>query len=119
MQKYMNSKLCVSFTKKQPDMYFGGDDTLSILSLTGKKNIACFNCKPMGDLNLTLIAKSDTSSERVLGTASISLEELTAPNSKLSIEKWFRLNQNNKLSDSDPIYLHVAVSSTLPLRLLL
>lgn len=115
----MNSKLCVSFTKKQPDMYFGGDDTLSILSLTGKKNIACFNCKPMGDLNLTLIAKSDTSSERVLGTASISLEELTAPNSELSIEKWFRLNQNNKLSDSYPIYLRVAVLSTLPLRLLL
>lgn len=95
--------LYVSHTKKEPDMHFNGNRTLSILSLTGKKNVACFKCEPMGDLILTLIAKSD-------GTKS--LVELTAPNSKLSADKWFQLNQNSCMSISVPIYLCVAISTT-------
>jgi hypothetical protein len=107
--------LYVSFTKKQPDMYFSGDGTISKLSLIGKKNVKCFECEPMGDLILTLIAKSDPSSQRVLGTTSISLEELTSPNSKLLIEKWLQLNQNILITKYIPISLRVAISSTLPL----
>lgn len=106
--------LYVSFTKNQPDMHFRGDGTLSILSLTGEKNVASFECEPIGDITLNLIAKSNSNSERVLGMTAISLKELTGPDSKLLFEKWFKLKSDSKIPTSAPVYLRVAASSTVP-----
>lgn len=108
--------LYVSFTKKQPDMIFSECRTLSILSLTGDKNVAGFECEPSGDLILTLMAKSNanSNSERDLGTTSISLDELTDPNSKLSIERWLQLKSKHCIVNSTPVYLRVAASCLMP-----
>lgn len=110
--------LYVSFTKKQPDMFFSECGRLNILSLTGDKNAAGFECEPSGDLILTLTAKSNanSNSERVLGTTSISLDELTDPNSKLSIERWFQLKSKRWIVNSTPVYLRVAASCSVPLE---
>jgi hypothetical protein len=107
--------LYVSFTKKQPDIIFRERGTLSILSLSGDKKVARFECEPSGDLILTLMAKSDSNSERVLGMTSISIYELTDPDSKLSMERWFQLKSKNWIVNTSPVYLRVAASCTVPL----
>lgn len=108
--------LFVSFTKKKPDSICSEHGTLSILSRTGEKKVAEFECEPSGDLILTLIARSNSNSERVLGTTSMSLDELTNPNSKLSIERWFQLKSKNWIANSTPVYLRVAASCSVPLE---
>lgn len=105
--------LYVSFTKNQDDMYFSGNGTLSIQSLTGIKSVAGFECEPAGEIALTLISKSNSNSQRVLGTTAIQLNNLTGSDSNLLIDKWFELKSDSNLA---PIFLRVAASSTVPVQ---
>ncbi|KAJ3675543.1 hypothetical protein LUZ60_004585 [Juncus effusus] len=118
-----NEILYVSFTKKQQDIFISGDNPLSIFSFTKEKDVASFECEPTGELILTLIAKSpnptsnsNSKLERVIGTTSISLEELTRPKSNLSMQTWLEVKSKNWIFNSDPVYLHVAISCTVPIR---
>ncbi|URD80963.1 hypothetical protein MUK42_02034 [Musa troglodytarum] len=110
--------LFVSFSKKKPDMLFYGG-TLSIQSESGKKHVASFKCEPTGELILVLMSKLNSkicSSRRasVIGTTSISLQDLMNPDSELSIEKWFELKSHSRTMDTEPVCLWVAVSFTVP-----
>ncbi|RRT69844.1 hypothetical protein B296_00011831 [Ensete ventricosum] len=77
--------LFVSYSKKKPDMLFYGG-TLSIQS----------------------------ESASIIGTTSISLQDLMNPDSELSIEKWFKLRSHSRTMDTEPVCLRVAVSFTVP-----
>lgn len=112
--------LFVSFSKKQPDLFFSGGGTLGILSETGNRHVAGFECEPTGELVLALMSNNGTSHKatsrptKTIGTTSISLQELINADSNLSMEKWFELNTNTQNLGSAPICLRVAVSSTVP-----
>lgn len=114
-----NGNLFVSFSKKQPDMFFSGSCTLSILSETGEKQVAGFQCEPSGELSLDLMTNSNghmpkSGPRKTIGTTSIILQDLMDPNSKLSVEKWFELKSHSEKLDSKPVSLHVAASFTAP-----
>lgn len=111
--------LFVSVSKNQPDLFFKSERRLTIFSESGEKHVAAFQCEPAGELlfmlkshmpsNLPISRKAKT-----LGTTSISLQELSDPDSKLSVQKWFKLVPNSGSTDSIPIYVHVATSFTVP-----
>ncbi|KAK2981710.1 hypothetical protein RJ640_005962 [Escallonia rubra] len=112
-------KLLVSVNKKQPDLLFNSRRRLTILPEAGKKQVAGFQCEPNGDLLFELISDlpSDLSKERsseVVGTTSISLQDLFNPVSKLSLEKWFEVVPASGIADSNPISLRIALSVTPP-----
>lgn len=111
--------LIVSVCKSQPDLFFKAERRLTVFSESGEKHVAAFQCEPAGELlfmlkshmpsNLSISRKAKT-----LGTTSISLQELSGPDSKLSIQKWFELVPNLGTTDSMPICLHIAASFTVP-----
>ncbi|RWR77881.1 glycine-rich domain-containing protein 1 [Cinnamomum micranthum f. kanehirae] len=111
--------LVVSVCKSQPDLLFKAERRLTVFSESGEKHVAAFRCEPAGELlfrlkshmpsNLSISRKAKT-----LGTTSISLQELSGPDSKLSIQKWFELVPNLGTTDSMPICLHIAASFTVP-----
>lgn len=114
-----HGNLFVSFSKKNPDIFFNGSCTLTILSVSGEKQVAGFQCEPTGELVLTLMTNSTSQmprsgSAKTIGTTSISLQELMDPNCKLSVEKWFELKPHSSFLDSKPVSLHVAASFTVP-----
>lgn len=107
--------LIVSFSKKSPDMFFGGSCTLSIFSECGEKQVAGFQCEPTGELVLALISKPAISGRaKTIGTTSIPLHDLMDPNSKLTVDKWFDLSPHSGNLDFKPVSLHVAASFTVP-----
>ncbi|KAJ8638191.1 hypothetical protein MRB53_012458 [Persea americana] len=111
--------LVVSVCKSQPDLFFKAERRLTVFSESGEKHVAAFQCELAGELlfmlkshmpsNLSISRKAKT-----LGTTSISLQELSGPDSKLSIQKWFELVPNLGTTDSMPICLHIAASFTVP-----
>ncbi|XP_020272734.1 glycine-rich domain-containing protein 1 [Asparagus officinalis] len=108
-----NGNLFVSFSKKSPDIFLNGSSTLSILSESGEKQVAGFQCEPTGELILALKTNSN-SHIKTMGTTSIPLEDLMAPNSKLSVEKWFELKPHTGNLNGKPVSLYVAASFTVP-----
>lgn len=108
-----NGNLFVSFSKKIPDIFLSGSSTLSILSESGEKQVAGFQCEPTGELILALKTNSN-SHIKTIGTTSIPLEDLMTPNSKLSVEKWFELKPHTGNLNGKPVSLYVAASFTVP-----
>ncbi|XP_050211883.1 glycine-rich domain-containing protein 1-like [Mercurialis annua] len=110
--------LVITFSKKQPDMLFQGQTRLSILSERKEKQIAVFQCEPVGELVCELVSHSPTAcAAKVLGATSISLQEFMKPaGSPLSVEKWLKLMPNSETAViSELISLHTAISFTTPI----
>ena len=111
--------LCVLFSKSQPDAFFNAKRGLSILSETGKKQVASFQCEPTGELHFELLTCTSSNlavskSSKTLGSASLSLEDYLDPVSKLSVQKWLELVPGSGTTNSKPILLQVAISFTVP-----
>ncbi|EOX91856.1 Uncharacterized protein TCM_000919 [Theobroma cacao] len=111
--------LFVLFSKTQPDVFFKAKQKLTILSKSGQKQVASFQCEPNGELLFELVSHSasnlpGTKTCKTLGTASLSLREFLVPVSKLAVEKWLDLMPSSGNGSSKPIGLRVAVSFTVP-----
>jgi hypothetical protein len=111
--------LFVSFCKRQPDALFNAKRKLSILSESGEKQVASFQCEPTGELLFELVSHSTsnlpiTRAPKILGSTSLSLQEFLVPVSILSEEKWLELVPSSSNKISKPICLRVAVSFTVP-----
>ncbi|KAG7968170.1 hypothetical protein I3843_08G139400 [Carya illinoinensis] len=111
--------LFVSFCKKQADTIFKGNRNLSILSESGEKQVAFFQCEPTGELLFQLKSHSTSNlplkrTPKVLGSTSLFLQDFLAPVSELSVEKWLELVPSSSIVISKPIGLRVAVSFTVP-----
>lgn len=111
--------LFVSFRKRQPDTIFSAKRSLTILSVSGEKQVACFQCQPTGHLFFELMCYSAcnlplSKSSKCMGSGSVSLEELLSPLSNLTMEKWLELVPSSNSENSKPIYLRVAMSVTVP-----
>ncbi|KAK9061940.1 hypothetical protein SSX86_019124 [Deinandra increscens subsp. villosa] len=109
-------RVCILFSKEQPDGIFNVKRKLPIQSEFGKKQVATFECKPAGNLFFELVSGSPsnlppTESVKTLGYCSISLEDLVL---NLSVEKWLDLVPSSGTMSSDPIRLKVAASCTVP-----
>ncbi|GMI67977.1 GLYCINE RICH DOMAIN PROTEIN 2 [Hibiscus trionum] len=111
--------LFVLFSKTQPDVFFNNKQKLTILSETGQKQVASFQCEPTGELLFELVSHSTSAlpgrkSCKTLGTASLSIQEFLVPVSKLGAEKWLDLVPASGNDSSKPIALRVSVSFTVP-----
>ncbi|KAL3525536.1 hypothetical protein ACH5RR_013908 [Cinchona calisaya] len=111
--------LFVSFRKTQPDTIFNANRSLTILSQSGEKQVACFQCQPTGHLCFELMCDSASNlpiskPARTMASGSISLEDLLSPLSNLTMEKWLELVPSSNSGCSKPIYLRVALSTTVP-----
>ncbi|KAM2005270.1 hypothetical protein FF1_000513 [Malus domestica] len=111
--------LFVTFSKTQNDYFFNAKWRLSILSESGEKQVACFQCEPTGELVFELISHSPSHlpmirTYKTLGSTSLSLQDFLVPLSKLDAEKWLEVVPSSGTVNSKPIYLRVAVSFTIP-----
>ncbi|XVE86905.1 hypothetical protein DITRI_Ditri18aG0073200 [Diplodiscus trichospermus] len=111
--------LFVLFSKTQPDLFFNTKQKMTILSESGQKQVASFECEPTGELRFELVSYSafylpGTKMCKTLGTASLSIREFLDPVSKLAEEKWLDLVPTSGNGSSKPIGLRVAVSFTVP-----
>lgn len=112
-------KLFVSFRKSQPDSIFNAKSRLAILSGSGEKQVACFQCQPIGSLVFELMSHSSSNlpiakPTKVMASGSISLEDLLSPGSNLTMEKWLEMVPSSSFRTSEPICLRVAISVTVP-----
>lgn len=120
LQEEHKGSVYVSFRKTQPDAIFNAKRKLTILSESGEKQVACFQCEPTGSILVELISHPPSSNpvlkppSRTLGSCSISFEDILLPESGLIIEKWLDLTTSTSSKSSKPISLRVAVSVTLP-----
>ncbi|KAL2939088.1 Glycine-rich domain-containing protein 2 [Bienertia sinuspersici] len=111
--------LCVSFSKKQPDMLFTTKKTLTILSESREKQVACFQCEPTGEFLFELMCHHPSSvpSRKLLkpfGSCSLSLQECWASGSQLFVKKLLSVVPVTGILASEPILLHVSLSFTPP-----
>ena len=111
--------LFVLFSKTQPDVFFNTKKKLTILSESGKKQVASFQCEPTGELLFELLSQSASNLPgiktcKTLGTASFSIQEFLVPVSKLAVEKWLDLVPTSGNGSSKPFGLQIAVSFTVP-----
>ncbi|XP_021747602.1 glycine-rich domain-containing protein 1-like [Chenopodium quinoa] len=109
----------VSFRKKQPDNLFSAKRTLSILSESGEKQVAYFQCEPTGEFLFELECHSPSyiplpKSFKPFGSCSLSLQECVASGSQLTVNKWLPVVPLPGILASKPILLHVSLSCTLP-----
>ncbi|XP_049375148.1 glycine-rich domain-containing protein 2-like isoform X1 [Solanum verrucosum] len=109
----------VSFSKTQPDRIFNAKRKLTILSVTGEKQVAYFQCEPNGHLLFDLMSCSSSGlpipkSVKSVGSVKVSLEDLVCPTSKLTMEKWLEVVPSSKMETLKPICLRVAISVTTP-----
>ncbi|KAB5524427.1 hypothetical protein DKX38_022176 [Salix brachista] len=89
-------KLFVTFNKKHPDAFFNVKRRLTILSESGVKDVASFQCEPKGELFFELVSHSPSNLPltklcKTMGTTSFSLEDFLNPVSELSVERWIQL----------------------------
>ncbi|EEF35141.1 DNA binding protein, putative [Ricinus communis] len=117
----LKGSLFVTFSKKQPDVFFNVKRKLTILSESGEKQVASFQCEPKGELLFELVTCSPsnlllTKAFKTMGTSSLSLHDFLNPVSKLSVEKWVELLPSSGNLSSKPIRLRIAVSSTAPVQ---
>ncbi|THG09096.1 hypothetical protein TEA_020396 [Camellia sinensis var. sinensis] len=113
--------LFVSFSKKQPDLFFNTSRRLNILSESREKRVAAFQCEPTGELLLELLSTSPSNvpiakSTKTLGTTLISLEDLFNPVSKLFEDNWFELVPTSGIAESRLVSLRIALSFTAPVQ---
>lgn len=111
--------LLVFFSKTQPDAIVNAKRSLTILTESGDQQVASFNCEPTGHLIFELMSCIPSSlpvlkSYKTMGSCSIHLEHLLAPDSCLMVEKWVELVPSSNMIESKPIGLRVAISVTSP-----
>ncbi|KAK7252467.1 hypothetical protein RIF29_36422 [Crotalaria pallida] len=111
--------LYVLFSKSQPDAFFDAKRRLSILSVSGEKQVASFQCEPTGELHFELMSHSSSKlsiirSTKTLGSVSFSIKEYLDPVSKLYVEKWLELVPSSGIVSSKPTLLRVGISFTAP-----
>ncbi|CAL0314136.1 unnamed protein product [Lupinus luteus] len=111
--------LYVLFSKSQPDTFFDVKRRLSILSESGVKQVASFQCEPTGELHFELMSHSSSKlpiirSTKTLGSVSFSIKEYLNPLSKLNVEKWLEVVPSSGTMNSKPILLRVGISFTAP-----
>ncbi|KAI3935811.1 hypothetical protein MKX01_032995, partial [Papaver californicum] len=116
----LKGSIYVQFSKKMPDSLFDAKRRLNILSVTREKKVAVFQCEPIGELVFELMFQSASSlptsnPPEIFGTTSIPLKDLIDPVNKLSVEKWYQLEPSSVTENSNPISLHIAVSTTAPM----
>uniref|UniRef100_A0A803MNM7 Glycine-rich protein n=1 Tax=Chenopodium quinoa TaxID=63459 RepID=A0A803MNM7_CHEQI len=109
----------VSFSKKKPDKLFSAKRTLSILSESGEKQVAYFQCEPTGEFFFELECQLPSNiplskSFKPFGSCSLSLQECMASGSQLTVNKWIPVVPLPGILASKPILLHVSLSFTLP-----
>ncbi|KAI4330722.1 hypothetical protein MLD38_028981 [Melastoma candidum] len=116
----LKGRITVSFSKSQPDSFFNVKQKRSVMFESGEKIFSSFLCEPKGDILFDLLS-SDIPSHlpirrgaKVLGSASLSLEDYLVPISKLSDERWLQLSPPPGHASPKTISLHVAVSFTVP-----
>ncbi|ONI35501.1 hypothetical protein PRUPE_1G539900 [Prunus persica] len=107
--------LFVSFSKKQPDLFFNTRRRINISS-ESEEMVSCFQCEPTGHMLFELISYSSSilsisKTPILLKSSTITLEDLLSPVSKLQVEKWFELMANSAVVGSKPI-LRIALSLT-------
>lgn len=105
-------KVNVLFSKAEPDGIFNVKRKLMIQSECDQKQVAIFQCQPIGYLFFELVSQSTKG--KTLGSCYISMEEFFGPVFKLSVEKCLDLVPSSDTVSSEPIQLRVAVSCTLP-----
>lgn len=115
----LKGNLFVQFMKSQPDAIFNSKWKLSILSETGVKQVASFQCEPKGDLHFELICCRSSSipitrTAVTLGSVLLPLHDILVAASKLSVERWSELKSVSDHASSKPISLRVAISFTVP-----
>lgn len=113
--------LFATFSMKQPDTFFKGNRSISIFPKAKERQVAIFQSEPKGELVCQLMTNSSSvrylaRPGRVLGTASISLQDLMKPDSSLSYERWIELFPNSGTLSSQPINLRIALSFTPPVQ---
>ncbi|KAL2938938.1 Glycine-rich domain-containing protein 2 [Bienertia sinuspersici] len=111
--------LCVSFSKKQPDMLFTSKKTLTILSESREKQVACFQCEPTGEFLFELMCHypSNVPSPKLFkpfGSCSLSFQECLSSGSQFYVNKWLTVIPITGTLASEPILLHVSLSFTPP-----
>ncbi|XP_071710273.1 glycine-rich domain-containing protein 1-like [Rutidosis leptorrhynchoides] len=117
-------KVSVMFRKSKPDGILNVKRKLTIQSECDQKQVAMFQCQPIGYLFFELVSQSDsnfspsTTTDEILGSCCISMEEdffgsVTNPN--LSVEKWLDVVPSSGTVTSEPIRLRVSASCTLPI----
>ncbi|KAF9667563.1 hypothetical protein SADUNF_Sadunf15G0036300 [Salix dunnii] len=114
-------KLFVMVNKKHPDVFFNDKRRLTILSESGEKYVASFQCEPKGELFFELVSHSSSNLPltklcKTMGTASFSLEDFLNPVSELSVERWVQLQPSSGEMCSKPICLRIAVSFSVPIQ---
>ncbi|KAJ6340243.1 hypothetical protein OIU77_008075 [Salix suchowensis] len=114
-------KLFVMFNKKHPDAFFNVKRRLTILSESGEKDVASFQCEPKGELFFELVSHSPSNLPltklcKTMGTTSFSLEDFLNPVSELSVERWVQLQPASGNMCSKPICLRIAVSLSAPIQ---
>ncbi|KAB5524480.1 hypothetical protein DKX38_022229 [Salix brachista] len=114
-------KLFVTFNKKHPDAFFNVKRRLTILSESGVKDVASFQCEPKGELFFELVSHSPSNLPltklcKTMGTTSFSLEDFLNPVSELSVERWIQLQPASGNMCSKPICLRIAVSFSVPIQ---
>ncbi|CAN6584281.1 unnamed protein product [Malus baccata var. baccata] len=112
--------LFVTFSKKQPDAFFKTGKRINISSESEQKAVSVVQCEPAGELVFELMSYSPSTLSMsktpiLLGTSSITLDDLLNPVSKLQVEKWFELTPNSAGPGSKPISIRIALSSTTPI----
>ncbi|KAJ6868483.1 glycine-rich domain-containing protein 1-like isoform X1 [Populus alba x Populus x berolinensis] len=113
--------LFVMFNKKQPDLFFNVKRKLTILSESGDKHVASFQCEPKGELFFELVSHSPSNLPltkvcKTMGATSFSLEDFLNPVSELSVERWVELQPTSGNMSSKPICLRIAVSFSVPIQ---
>lgn len=114
------SNLFISFGKKQPDLILNTRKQMRVSSESGEKQVVVFQCEPTGEIVFDLMTSLSfnlpiAKPVKVLGSASISLENLLNPIPTLYVENWFELMPNSGVVGSKPISLRIALSLTAPI----
>lgn len=110
----------VSFSKKQTDKIFNAKRTLTILSESGEKQVAYFQCEPNGEFLFEIVYRLPSNiplpkSFKPFGSCSLSLQECLASRTRLSVDKWIPVVPLPGISSAKPILLHVSLSFTIPI----
>ncbi|XP_074295152.1 glycine-rich domain-containing protein 1-like [Silene latifolia] len=115
--------LLVAISKNQPDTLFKTKRWLGISSASKDKLFAYFECEPAGEFLLELMSYSPTFDElepkrslKLLGSCSLSLEDMLASGSQLWTNKWLSLDLVSGIENSKPVLLHVSMSFSPPMR---
>ncbi|XP_074310235.1 glycine-rich domain-containing protein 1-like isoform X2 [Silene latifolia] len=111
--------LVVAFSKKNPDKFLNSKRSLGISSIYKDKQVSLFQCEPKGEFLFELMCHSPSNETKtklikVLGSCSLSLEEMLLTQSRLATNKWLLVDLVSSIEISKPVSLQVSISFTPP-----